>query len=273
MDEETGLYYYGARYYDPKTNVWQSVDPLVLYDPVKEVEAYLDGQHNGGVFNSGNLASYSYTYGNPVKYVDPNGKQVEFMKKWFMNLVLGDGAYESEMKRQADHQRTYGTADRTGPTKNITGNYFGDAAYKLMGGETISKAFEGDDRAQGQVIMGSIVSMASASKANSVNNVKTKGISKYSKLAEPKNIGIGKKFTQAQKKRILQANRDANNGILRSDMSGNVLDQPVQSKKGIPANMNQAEIDHIYARSKGGTNSNKNAQVLSKRENLDKRDN
>ena len=75
LDEETGLYYYGARYYDAKTSVWQSVDPLVLYDPVMETEAYLDGQHNGGVINSGNLASYSYTYGNPIKYIDPNGKQ------------------------------------------------------------------------------------------------------------------------------------------------------------------------------------------------------
>ena len=27
LDEETGLYYYGARYYDPRTSVWQSVDP------------------------------------------------------------------------------------------------------------------------------------------------------------------------------------------------------------------------------------------------------
>jgi RHS repeat-associated protein len=27
-DEETGNYYYGARYYDPKVSVWLSVDPL-----------------------------------------------------------------------------------------------------------------------------------------------------------------------------------------------------------------------------------------------------
>ena len=26
--QETGLYYYGARYYDPGTSIWQSVDPL-----------------------------------------------------------------------------------------------------------------------------------------------------------------------------------------------------------------------------------------------------
>jgi RHS repeat-associated protein len=28
LDEETGLYYYGARYYDARTSVWLSVDPL-----------------------------------------------------------------------------------------------------------------------------------------------------------------------------------------------------------------------------------------------------
>jgi len=28
LDEETGLYYYGERYYDPRTSVWISVDPL-----------------------------------------------------------------------------------------------------------------------------------------------------------------------------------------------------------------------------------------------------
>ncbi|HEY1212687.1 MAG TPA: RHS repeat-associated core domain-containing protein, partial [Bryobacteraceae bacterium] len=28
LDEETGQYYYGARYYDPRTSIWQSVDPL-----------------------------------------------------------------------------------------------------------------------------------------------------------------------------------------------------------------------------------------------------
>ena len=45
---------------------------------------------------------------------------------------------------------------------------------------------------------------------------------------------------------------------------------PTQSKKGQKANMNQAEIDHITSKSKGGTNSSYNAQVLSKEENLKK---
>jgi hypothetical protein len=42
---------------------------------VLEVEHYIDGQHNGGVYNSFNHNTYGYCYQSPVLLVDPNGKQ------------------------------------------------------------------------------------------------------------------------------------------------------------------------------------------------------
>ncbi|MDG5490682.1 SpvB/TcaC N-terminal domain-containing protein [Psychroserpens sp. SPM9] len=77
LDDETNLYYYGARYYDPSTSIWLSVDPIALWNPIQEVEHYIEGQHNQGVYNSKNLNVYGYTYQNPIKYIDPNGKQVD----------------------------------------------------------------------------------------------------------------------------------------------------------------------------------------------------
>ena len=74
LDEETGLYYYGARYYDPKMSLWMSVDPIYNYDP-RNSENYLDGEHNGGIYNCANLNPYIYCYHRPTLYVDPNGKQ------------------------------------------------------------------------------------------------------------------------------------------------------------------------------------------------------
>nr|WP_181042825.1 RHS repeat-associated core domain-containing protein [Apibacter adventoris] len=77
LDEETGLYYYGARYYNPRESVWLSTDPLSGYNPILEDEHYIDGEHNGGVYNSFNLNTYGYTYQNPIRYIDPNGKQAD----------------------------------------------------------------------------------------------------------------------------------------------------------------------------------------------------
>jgi RHS repeat-associated protein len=55
LDPETGLYYYGARYLDPKTGRWIS-----------------------GVFNYVNLHVYHYAGNNPVRYVDPDGRTTNF---------------------------------------------------------------------------------------------------------------------------------------------------------------------------------------------------
>ncbi|GHT33370.1 hypothetical protein FACS189434_07300 [Bacteroidia bacterium] len=54
LDEETGLYYYGARYLDPRTSVWISGDPLQEKYP--------------------GVSTYAYCLNNPVKLIDPNGK-------------------------------------------------------------------------------------------------------------------------------------------------------------------------------------------------------
>jgi RHS repeat-associated protein len=83
LDAETGLYYYGARYLDPKTSRWLSGDPALgeyfpsapVNDEAKKRNQNLPGQ--GGVFNYVNLHAYHYAGNNPVKYVDPDGKSPE----------------------------------------------------------------------------------------------------------------------------------------------------------------------------------------------------
>jgi RHS repeat-associated protein len=80
LDAETGFYYYGARYLDPKTSRWISADPALgdyipsapVDDEAKKRNGSLPGQ--GGVFNHVNLHVYHYAGNNPVKYVDPDGE-------------------------------------------------------------------------------------------------------------------------------------------------------------------------------------------------------
>ncbi len=53
LDEETGLYYYGARYYNPRISLWYGVDPL-------NEERY-------------GLSPYQYCQNSPVMLTDPTG--------------------------------------------------------------------------------------------------------------------------------------------------------------------------------------------------------
>ena len=55
MDEETGLYYYGARYINPMASIWYGVDPLA--------EKYKE------------IGSYVYCADNPINLFDPDGQK------------------------------------------------------------------------------------------------------------------------------------------------------------------------------------------------------
>ncbi|MGX1023607.1 RHS repeat-associated core domain-containing protein [Psychroflexus sp. MBR-150] len=54
FDQETGNYYYGARYFNPKTSLWLSVDPLASEFP--------------------SWSPYNFTMNNPIRFIDPDGR-------------------------------------------------------------------------------------------------------------------------------------------------------------------------------------------------------
>ena len=57
FDEETGLYYYGARYMNPMTSLWYGVDPEIEKVP--------------------GCSPFTYTFSNPITLIDPNGQSAK----------------------------------------------------------------------------------------------------------------------------------------------------------------------------------------------------
>ena len=68
LDPESGLYYYGGRYYDPEISRFASPDPFIQAPD-----------------NPQNLNRYSYVMNNPQSLIDPSGYS------WFSKLFKSIG--------------------------------------------------------------------------------------------------------------------------------------------------------------------------------------
>ncbi|MBU1016528.1 hypothetical protein KJ657_05585, partial [Patescibacteria group bacterium] len=87
LDSETGLYYYGARYYDPVTGRFITIDPMLLV-----LDKMSQAQRNAFLSNPQNLNMYSYVQNNPVRYTDPTGmyeKDMHYDLTYTLALVAG----------------------------------------------------------------------------------------------------------------------------------------------------------------------------------------
>ena len=85
LDPLSGLYDFGARYYDPRLSVWFGVDPLA-----EKNFAY---------------TPYVYTGNNPIKFIDPDGKDwYEDKCSGKMQWFDGSGKQDGFIHRGAEYQ-------------------------------------------------------------------------------------------------------------------------------------------------------------------------
>jgi len=112
LDDITALSYYGARYYDSRTSVWQSVDP--------KSEQYAA------------ISPYSFGANNPVRYTDDDGGE-----------IVVHGVPQQERVLQLIHARSRGTfkfdkygrlqlASRAGENDVETSRYYREKLIKAI---------------------------------------------------------------------------------------------------------------------------------------------
>lgn len=140
-----------------------------------ESEFYGDGAHNGGVYNFGNLNPYVYTYQNPIKYIDPNGKQhispYMIAKRGFKNMLnnvknFGIGAYNT-FDSVIHRDPMYSSAEDDIPPV--------DPASSIGEAHRIIRSGTGEERWQLAGSVASTLLLAKALKGGTVKNVELMG--------------------------------------------------------------------------------------------------
>jgi RHS repeat-associated protein len=110
LDDATGLYYYGQRYYDPKLGRFVSPDPLYLGDP-KKCET-----------NQIGCNLFAYANNNPMAFIDPTGLD---------GVVAGDAAFRKEVEKNL--QKLDPSARVDAKTGEITQNWLVKTIFEAIG--------------------------------------------------------------------------------------------------------------------------------------------
>ena len=130
-DEESGLSYFGARYYSSDLSIWLAVDPMSDKYP--------------------SLSPYVYCANNPVKLVDPNGEEVEFNS--FSDRLIVAIAYLTNKCFRKQYSELKKSEEIYVFRQNITGdNDFTTDGDKLF----INYSLTDKDKGQGQTIFSQI---------------------------------------------------------------------------------------------------------------------
>jgi RHS repeat-associated protein len=83
LDNVTGFYYFGARYYDPSIGRWLVPDPVV-----------------------NDFSPYSYCYNSPLQYVDPKGESI-FPALIYLGVMAYKAYYEYKHGPSPNQGRPY----------------------------------------------------------------------------------------------------------------------------------------------------------------------
>ena len=136
------------------------------------------------------------------------------------------------------------------------------------------KAVQSAEQAQAATNTAEATTAAQAKKLNRTNKAanaaKGAGDSAkldYTKIPNPKNVDASTKPTPRQAREMKKMNEEANGGVLRDDVTGEIMVPSVKSQKSVTPSANEVQVDHINPVSNGGTRTMSNSELRTRANN------
>ena len=259
-DVETGLDYFLARYYSPMQGRFTSPDEFA--GGPDELFYFADDAAANPTFyadltNPQSLNKYQYSFNNPLRYVDPDGHAPQKCDCKVPNdQTIIDGLFSG----------INWVADNTGITA---------AAEAIR--EYAPKV--------GKAILDSGSKSAAQQDLDDLRTIRQQKTEQTQPTQEDPATGGGqipekipadqraKPPGRKQREEVYKKNKEKNNGKLTCDICGSEMQRAKKDKRGVSSKSNSASIDHIRARSRGGTNDPSNLRGACRKCNRAKSDN
>jgi len=235
-DSESGLDYFGARYYGSALGRFTSPDPKLIPDEFDNPQSW---------------NKYAYTGNNPLRYTDPDGKDWKDVVAGAFNALGSDNAL--------------GAGRQTGNGDFKTGQAIGDGIAYVQGGLQMlagAAGFGGGtvlDLTGAGAIVGVPAQAVSAGvglDGLAVAGTAAKNLMSQASAIGPKQgasePGSGKDFGNGTKADAVQENQSANGGQAKCVFCGESVGEGTGNK---------VNIDHAQAKANGGGNGLNNANV------------
>ena len=191
FDEETGLYYYGARYMNPLASIWYGVDPLA--------EKYI------------NIGSYIYCHSSPIMLIDPTGEGDYYNKSG--KLLGNDG-----VKNNKAYLATSVITDKKGVVTSATDKSLLPVTNDVLNQYANTVAQESSGNKQESYALASAISNLSKYKKKSIlATLKTEGIYGFRDGGYKTDYEGNAEYSMEAVINALTNGKDYSNGAIRWD--------------------------------------------------------